>query len=46
MPGVCTGRLRVLAADIDDTITAGGKLPAQHLDLLGKLEAAGWSWFW
>jgi HAD superfamily hydrolase (TIGR01484 family) len=34
-------RLRVLAADIDDTITAGGKLPARTLDLFEKLEAAG-----
>jgi hydroxymethylpyrimidine pyrophosphatase-like HAD family hydrolase len=41
MPGSALARLRVLAADIDDTITAGGKLPARTLDLLGKLEAAG-----
>ena len=41
MPGSALARLRVLAADIDDTITAGGKLPARTLELFEELEAAG-----
>lgn len=41
MPGPALAGLRVLAADIDDTITAGGKLPARTLQLFEKLEAAG-----
>jgi HAD superfamily hydrolase (TIGR01484 family) len=41
MPGPILVGLRVLAADIDDTITMGGKLPARTLELFEKLEAAG-----
>ena len=41
MPGLILAGLRVLAADIDDTITAGGKLPACTLEWFEKLEAAG-----
>jgi len=41
MPGPTLAGLRVLAADVDDTITARGKLPARTLELFEKLEAAG-----
>jgi hypothetical protein len=41
MPGTALAGLSVLAADIDDTITAGGKLPARTIELFEKLEAAG-----
>jgi hydroxymethylpyrimidine pyrophosphatase-like HAD family hydrolase len=41
MPGPVLAGLRVLAADIDDTITAAGKLPVRTLELFEKLEAAG-----
>ncbi len=41
MPGAILTGLRVLAADVDDTITAGGKLPARTLELFEELEAAG-----
>ena len=41
MPGFALARLRVLAADVDDTVTTGGKLPARTLELFEKLEAAG-----
>jgi len=41
MPGAALAGLRVLAADVDDTITAGGKLPARTLELFENLEAAG-----
>ena len=41
MPGPTLAGLRVLAADIDDTITAGGKLPARTIELFEKLEAVG-----
>jgi HAD superfamily hydrolase (TIGR01484 family) len=34
-------RIRVLAADIDDTITAAGRLPASTLECLEALGAAG-----
>lgn len=41
MPGPVFAGLRVLAADIDDTITAKGKLPARILELFEELEAVG-----
>ena len=41
MPGSTLAGLRVLAADIDDTITLRGKLPARTLELFEELEAAG-----
>jgi len=41
MPGRPLPDWRVLAADIDDTITTGGKLPGALLELFEKLEAAG-----
>jgi len=41
MPGSVLARLRVLAADVDDTITTSGKLPARTLDLFEELAAAG-----
>ena len=41
MPGSALAGLRVLVADIDDTITAGGKLPARTLELFEELEAVG-----
>ncbi|MGA9657403.1 MAG: HAD hydrolase family protein, partial [Polyangia bacterium] len=41
MPGSILVGLRVLAADIDDTITQGGKLPARTIELFEKLEDAG-----
>jgi HAD superfamily hydrolase (TIGR01484 family) len=41
MPGPALAGFRVLAADIDDTITAGGKLPARTIELLEELDAAG-----
>jgi hypothetical protein len=41
MPASVFTGLRVLAADIDDTITAGGKLPARTLALFEELEAVG-----
>ena len=41
MPGSVLVGLRVLAADIDDTITEGGKLSARTLNLLEELEAVG-----
>jgi len=41
MPGSVLARLCVLAADIDDTITAGGKLSARTLKLFEQLEATG-----
>jgi len=41
MPGPTLAGLRVLAADVDDTITARGKLPARTLELFEKLETAG-----
>jgi HAD superfamily hydrolase (TIGR01484 family) len=34
-------RVRVLAADIDDTITTGGRLPPRTLECLQALEASG-----
>lgn len=36
-----TRRIRVLATDIDDTITSGGRLPPSTLECLQGLEAAG-----
>jgi len=41
MPGSALARLRVLAADIDDTITAAGKLTPRTLGLFEEFEAAG-----
>ncbi len=41
MPGPTLARVRVLAADIDDTITAGGKLPARTIELFEELAAGG-----
>jgi hydroxymethylpyrimidine pyrophosphatase-like HAD family hydrolase len=41
IPEPTLARLRVLAADIDDTITVRGKLPARTLELFDKLEASG-----
>lgn len=40
MPALALAGFRVLSADIDDTITAGGKLPARTLGLLEELGAA------
>ena len=41
MPGSALAGLQVLAADIDDTITAGGKLSARTLGLFEELQAVG-----
>jgi HAD superfamily hydrolase (TIGR01484 family) len=34
-------RIRVLAADIDDTLTTAGRLPVSTLECFGQLDAAG-----
>jgi hydroxymethylpyrimidine pyrophosphatase-like HAD family hydrolase len=41
MPGSALAGLRVLAADIDDTITSGGKLLARTLALFEELDTVG-----
>jgi HAD superfamily hydrolase (TIGR01484 family) len=41
MPWSALVGMRVLASDIDDTITAGGKLPSRTVELLEQLNAAG-----
>ena len=41
MPWSALAGMRVLASDIDDTITAGGKLPSHTIELLEQLNAAG-----
>jgi HAD superfamily hydrolase (TIGR01484 family) len=41
MPWSALAGVRVLAADIDDTITARGKLPSRTLELFEELDTAG-----
>lgn len=41
MPWPALAEVRVLAADVDDTITDGGKLAGRTLDLFQGLQAAG-----
>jgi HAD superfamily hydrolase (TIGR01484 family) len=41
MPGFALARLRVLAADIDDTVTTAGKLSARTVQVFEALEGAG-----
>jgi hypothetical protein len=40
-PGPLLTRIRVLAADVDDTITSGGKIPASTVECLAALGRAG-----